>query len=285
MNNKNNYIRLSKSFLIVIIFLFVIIIYRIGYVALSSTVDGIDLREFSAQITWTSRPIRAQRGTIFDTNGDALARNARGYTVVAFLTEARGYDRSGRPRYVVDRRETARALSEIINTSEEWIYSRLSLTGYQVEFGPGGRNLSELTRRRIEDLELPGIGFIQGVRREYPFGDFASYLIGYARPNDDGEITGGMGIESRFNEYLQGTDGRRRFQSDPHGFRIAGTREYIEEAEDGYDIHLTIDVNIQMYLENAVRAIGANSEWVTITVACARTGAIRGSAAAPAESQ
>ena len=281
MNNKNNYIRLSKSFLVVIIFLFVIIVYRIGYVAMSPKVDGIDLREFAAQITWTSRPIRAQRGTIFDANGDALARNARGYTVIAFLTEERGYDRLGRPRFVVDRRETAQALSEILNTSEEWIYQRLGLTGYQVEFGPGGRNLSELTRRRIEALELPGIGFIQGVRREYPFGDFASYILGYARPNDEGEITGGMGIEARFNTYLQGTDGRRRFQSDPHGFRIAGTREYIEEAEDGYDIHLTIDSNIQIYLENAAAQIGENAEWVTITVADARTGAILGSAATP----
>lgn len=50
---------------------------------------------------------------------------------------------------------------------------------YQVELGPGGRNLSELDKDKIEKLELPGIDFIKSYKRYYPNGDYASYTLGY----------------------------------------------------------------------------------------------------------
>ena len=281
MNKGNNQIKLNMLFLIGIIFLFGFISYRLVYVAVSPKVDNIDLRAFSESIITESRTIRADRGTIFDINGETLAQNSTSWTVVAFLTEERGYDRSGRPRYVQDKEGTAKALSKQIGMSQKEILNLLSIKGYQVELGPGGRDISNLKKQDIENLDLPGIGFIRGVQRTYPFGEFAPYLIGYARKNDAGEMNGYLGVEGRFNEYLKGTDGKEQLITDKLGHRIANTPiNTITEVEDGFDIYLTLDFNIQMYLENTVKKFNG-ADWVTITIADAKTGAIVGSASSP----
>ena len=281
MNKGSNYIKLSVSFLIVIIFLFGAILAKLIYIAVSPTVDGIDLKALSDSITWETSIRRANRGKIFDINGEALARNITSYTVVAFLDEGRTTN-PAKPRHVIDKHATAAALSEIINMEEEHILNLLNLKGYQVELGPGGRDITELTRAKIEALDLPGIGFLRGSKRTYPYGStIAPYIIGYAKKLDDGEIRGEMGIESRFNEELKGQDGSLTYQRGANGFQIPGTAEYPIPSVDGYDIYLTLDYNIQMYLESTIREFEGISEWATITVADANTGAIVGSATLP----
>ena len=59
-----------------------------------------------------------------------------------------------------------------------------------VEFGTAGNNLTQTVKEKIDSLNLPGISFIESKERYYPNGDFASYIIGYARRNEDGVIEG-----------------------------------------------------------------------------------------------
>ena len=159
----------------------------------------------------------------------------------------------------------------------------LSRDAYQVELGPEGRGISELVKEKIEKLKLPGIDFIKESKRYYPYGSFASYIIGYAKKNDDGEIVGEMGIESHYNDELTGENGYYKYQKDAYGYKIANTPVQEKKAKNGYNIELTIDSNIQMYLENAISDLVNNysTDWVTITVADAKTGAIVGSASNP----
>ena len=84
----------------------------------------------------------------------------------------------------------------------------------QTEFGRAGRGLSEITKQKIEELELPGIDFEESFKRYYPKGDFASYTIGYAKTDDKGTINGEMGIEKYYNELLSGEDGYLKYQKD-----------------------------------------------------------------------
>lgn len=272
-------IKISK---IATIFLFVVILVKLTYVAISPKVDGIDLNTFALSRTTATKTIEASRGTIYDINNEVLATNVRSYTVIAYLDESRTSDEAN-PRHVVDKETTAEKLSPLINMTPKQILKLLNTKNvYQVELGPGGRNITELIKEEIEALDLPGIDFIKSTKREYPNGDFASYIIGYAKKNDEGSIVGELGIEGKYNNELTGTNGKTIYQKDAYGYRIANTPEVTEEAKNGYDIYLTLDSNIQLYLENAIKEIeNFNIDWATLTIADAKTGAIVGSTSSP----
>lgn len=278
-SGKISVIKISKF---ITIFLFVIIFIKLCYVALSPSVDGIDLKSFALSIIETSKTIESSRGTIYDVNGEVLATNVRSYTVIAYLEESRTTDEDN-PRHVVDKEYTAKMLSPLINMSEDRILKLLNTKGvYQVELGPGGRNITELVKEEIVALDLPGIDFIKSSKREYPNGDFASYIIGYAKKDENGSIVGELGIEGKYNNILTGTDGKITYLKDAYGYKLANTPEAVEDAEDGYDIYLTIDSNIQLYLENAISKLEEYKlDWATVTIADAKTGAIVGSSSSP----
>lgn len=272
-------IKISK---IATIFLFVVILVKLTYVAISPKVDGIDLNTFALSRTTATKTIEASRGTIYDINNEVLATNVRSYTVIAYLDESRTSDEAN-PKHVVDKETTAEKLSPLINMTPKQILKLLNTKNvYQVELGPGGRNITELIKEEIEALDLPGIDFIKSTKREYPNGDFASYIIGYAKKNDEGSIVGELGIEGKYNNELTGTNGKTIYQKDAYGYRIANTPEVTEDAKNGYDIYLTLDSNIQLYLENAIKEIeNFNIDWATLTIADAKTGAIVGSTSSP----
>lgn len=281
MKQKNNCVKLNKYFLIAIVLLFVLISIKIVYISVSPIVDGKDLRAIALQNRTVERTLKANRGSVYDASGEVLAHDVRSYTVIAYLSDTRTND-IDYPKHVVDIYNTAKELSPLLDMEEEYIIGLLNQDKYQVELGPGGRGITELKKQEIEKLDLPGIDFVKDAKRDYPNGDFASYIIGYARKNEQDIIAGEMGIESKYNDKLKGKDGKITYQKDAYGYKIAGTPEYKEDAVDGLDIYLTIDSNVQMYLENAIVEIEKfNTEWASITIADAKTGAIVGSAASP----
>lgn len=281
MKQKNNCVKLNEYFLILIVLLFVLICVKIVYVAISPSVDGIDLKALALSTRTTSKTIRASRGSVYDVNKEVLASDVRSYTVIAYLSESRTTDIDN-PHHVVEKEMTAKNLSPLLNVSEEYILGRLNEDKYQVEFGTSGRAITELKKQAIEALDLPGIDFVEDSKRDYPNGDFASYLIGYARKNDDGLIAGEMGIELKYDEMLKGIDGKITYEKDAYGYKMAGKPEVIEPASDGYDVYLTIDSNIQMYLENAIIEMEKKGlDWATFTIADAKTGAIIASSSYP----
>ena len=70
---------------------------------------------------------------------------------------------------------------------------------YQTEFGSKGKGLTELEKNQIQNLNLPGLDFVESYKRYYPKGNFLSYTLGYATTEEDkdGEqvIKGKMGLE------------------------------------------------------------------------------------------
>lgn len=281
MAKRNNTIRISYYGIICIVLLFGGIIAKLIYVSNSVNVDGVEIRQVATNRYSATTKISASRGTIYSVNEEALAKNVNSYTVVAYLSESRTTNPK-KPRHVVDKEYTANVLSEYINMTPERILALLNNKGYQVELGPGGRDISEKKKIEIQSLDLPGIGFIQSSKRYYPYGDFASYIIGYAKKYD-GKIVGELGVEGYYNNELTGKDGSITYQQDAYGYQIADTPVIEEDAISGKDIYLTIDSNIQMYLENAISDMANETkfEWITVTVANAKTGAILGSASTP----
>ena len=92
-----------------------------------------------------------------------------------------------------------------------------------------------------------------------------------------------MGIEKQYDKILKGSDGFITYQKDLKGYRIANTPVIEKDAEQGKDIYLTIDSNIQFFLEQAVNNSNKTYgwEWFTITVADAKSGAILGTVSNP----
>lgn len=164
-------------FLIIIIILFL----QFCYLSLSKNVYGINMKEFAASRNTVSSILTAERGSIYDVEGNTLAQNISSYTLIAYLDSSRTTD-DRNPEHVVDKEYTATKLSSILGEENyNYILERLQNNSKQVEFGTVGRNLTELTKLAIEELDLPGISFTETVKRYYPNGNFASYIIGYAK--------------------------------------------------------------------------------------------------------
>lgn len=284
MKKKDNTKRIKINLLVLIFssFLLLLIIAQGVRISLVDEIDGTNIKKFAMGRNIKETTLTANRGSILDVNGNVLAETVFSYTVTAYLKEKPG-EKKNNPKHVIDKQKTAEQLSPIINMSVEDILKLLNKDVTQVELGPGGRGITELVKEQIEALELPGIDFIQTRKRFYPNGDFLPYVIGYAKSNDDGSIVGEMGIESYYNDKLSGVDGYYKYVKDKEGIRIPNTPSDTKEPLDGYDIYLTIDNNIQFFAEQASKEAYTtyNPEWVSITVANAKTGAILATTTTP----
>lgn len=286
--NKKRTVKISIFVILVLIASFFVVIFQLFRIALMPEVDGVDIAAFAKNRNETTKTLYASRGTIYDQYGETLAQTVNSYTVIAYLSPSRTKDEN-KPNHVVDKEETAKKLAEtfqknnIKSMTYDHILELLNRSAYQVELGPGGRGITEFLKSEIEALELPGIGFTQSTKRYYKNSTLAPYIIGYARANDEGKITGEMGIEKYFNDELEGEDGFVTYETDAYGYRLPNSPETRVEAQSGKDIYLTIDSHIQLFLLQAVQNLVDNykMDWLTFTVADAKTGAILGSASEP----
>lgn len=271
----------NKFFLL---FSFVILILYIQYcyLSLSDKIYGKNMKEFASNRNTVNSKLVAKRGTIYDNLGNTLALNTSSYTMIAYLDSNRTIDLLN-PKHVVDKEYTATKLSQVLDADYDYILKRLNAKAKQVEFGTIGRNITELKKLAIDELKLPGIEFTETTTRFYPNGNFASYVIGYAKANDEGVIEGKLGIESKYNDILKGTDGYYKYQQDKLGYKIPDTPEEKVEAINGTDIYLTIDSNIQRFVESAIKDINDkyDNEWLLIEVMDAKTGEILGTSSKP----
>ena len=285
---KKNNIKYSKGIILISLFLFVLMILRVAQLALSPEVDGVNLKDLASRRTTARETLTAERGSIYTADGDALAQNVSSYKIIAYLDPKRTTNKK-KPQHVVNKEETASKLAPILGMKKEEILKYLNKENvYQTEFGSKGKGLSELTKTKIEELELPGIDFIESYKRYYPKGDFASYTVGYAKDEIDEEtgeetITGEMGIEKYYDKILKGKDGYVEYQKDLQGYRIADTPERRQEASQGKDVYLTIDSQIQFFVEQALNNSDINYdwEWFNITIMDAKTGALLATATTP----
>ena len=270
---KNLEWKTPRKIFLVFLFLILVLFTRYCYLAISPTINGRDMKVFASNRNTISKTLTAKRGTIYDMSGNVLAQNVTSYTLIAYLDEERST--KTKINHVKDIDQTAKALAPVLGMEETEIKERLK-TGkekgrYQIEFGPKGKNLTEIKKSEIETLNLPGIDFEESYKRYYPNGDFASYILGYAKTNEyydkngklNTSIDGELGIEAKFDDDLKGTDGYLTYQQDRFGYKIPDTKEERIDALDGKDIYLTID------------------SWSLITVMDAKTGDILASSSTP----
>lgn len=275
-SKKWPFIKISTVFILISFF---VIELRMAYIALSPNVDGINIQEFASRRNTTKKILRANRGVIYDASGDVLARNVTSYTVVAILSSSRS-DR------IQNVEEAAIKLSPVLNMDKTRLVKLLSQNLYQVELGPEGRGITIQKKEEVEALDITGIEFIEDTKRNYPNGDFASYIVGYAKTyvkDNSKVIIGELGIEGLYNKELTGTDGYFKYEQDTSGRQIPDTPEERVDAKNGNDIYLTIDSNIERFTESAMKELEKNAkpEWGVIALMDAKTGAILASSTTP----
>ncbi|CAM4260070.1 penicillin-binding transpeptidase domain-containing protein [Paenibacillus tarimensis] len=233
--------------------LFVVLLGRVYFVQ----VVNADLWYERAKNSWAAfQKIPAVRGTITDRNGNVLAMDVAGYTVAV---NPEIINKLGIADQVVYRLHTLLGKKEselreaVTKKNEEGEYYR------HRELGREGKKLDKEMQEKIvafrEELQKAtdekdvGIYLIEEQKRYYPKQDMASHLLGYV--NKEGEAVTGM--ELSLNEELAGTDGKLVYERDGRQVQLSnGEVEYVP-AKDGKDVTLTIDTEIQYYVEKAIK--------------------------------
>ncbi|MFZ3588022.1 penicillin-binding protein [Bacillus sp. DJP31] len=259
--------------------LFFLLCLRFLFIQITGTIDGHELPVMAEQKYSKTAPIEAERGSILDRNGLAIAQDTPAYTVIAILSEEHSKD-SKEKRHVVDPLETAEKLSPLLNvetnTLLETLEKGIKRKSFQIEFGSAGRGISFQQMQEIQSLSLPGIIFTKDTKRYYPNGDFATHVIGFARKDDAGNVEGKQGLELTLEEYLTEKDGEINRKSDRNGIPILSKKDEIIAPVHGKKVYLTIDQKIQIFLDDAMNRVVDEYEPENIIgiVADPNTGAI-----------
>lgn len=271
MNNKKIVRKVSKSHFnrnvvgrllqISIAFVFLLFVGRFLYLSISKTIAGENISERVSNLYKRDEILKSVRGAIYDNSGNVIAEDSHSFTLYAILDKS-SLDYKGKPMYVVDKKKTAEKLSTVIPLSEKKIlkYLHPKHKAYQVEFGTAGSGISLATKKKIMAMHLPGIHFDETPSRLYPNGRFASHIIGIAQPFNDKKnhsinLIGTMGIEKYFNKVLSGKDGRRIALVDAGEYQLPGGQHSYKAPINGNNIYLTIDSQLQIYLENLLDAV------------------------------
>ena len=257
---RKDYISRERTkivFFLIFVFFFVwILILNIGQMMLIGTVRGHNLTELADKKYKIDSSLQPNRGKIFDRNGNILADNIESYKVVAVVSDKATEDDTN-PRHVIDIDKTADELSKFIKLDRSKIKDILNKKGvYQVEFGTAGKDISVEDKKKIEELKLPGIEFIATTKRYYPNGSMLGNFLGFAQNSPDSDlITGRLGVEKTFDYYLRGKEGHITYAKDAWGKVVSNIPKVEIKPVDGADIYLTIDKNIQGFIDNTLKDI------------------------------
>ncbi|MFB1098430.1 penicillin-binding protein [Terribacillus sp. JSM ZJ617] len=270
--------RMAMVLLSVFALLFLVLAGRFLFIQASGEVAGVNLKKFAESKRTDSYTLEATRGKILDRNGMELAYDQPTYSIYAIVSEEYSADKE-HPIHVTNVDKTAEEIAEIIGADENDLKKRLQdgIDGgkFQVEFGSAGSGLSQDQKKKIEDLDLPGIQFTEEAERFYPNGTFASQVIGLAQ-RQDGVITGLTGIEQQLNDQLAGKNGNISYEQDGYGYKLLNPNEEVQAAQDGDNVYLTIDQKIQTLLEDTLTQVDDkwNPKKISAVVMNPKTGEI-----------
>ena len=241
---KGTTVKMWRRTLIVLI---VMVALGFGLIVVSlirlQLVDGAELQKAAVDQQLRDTTISAQRGTIYDRNMKPLAQSATVWKVVLA------------PAYIDKDDETLRrkistGLADILGLDAEDIYKRTEGTSYyDVLKTKVETDVKDRLVQFIEENDLGNtIQLQEDYKRYYPFGSFASTILGFT--GTDGQ--GLAGLEAYYDEYLSGTAGRLVTAKNAVGTDMPFQYAQKVEAQDGYNLVLTIDEVVQHYLEQAL---------------------------------
>lgn len=195
-----------------------------------------DLSEKALNIEQRERTIKAARGKIYDRNGVALADNQAVCSISVIYYQIR------EPEKVIALLAKKLALSEKeVRKKVEKISSREKIKS----------NVPKNVADEIREANLAGIKVDEDYKRYYPFGTLASKVLGFAGADNQGIL----GLESKYDEVLKGTDGKILTMTDYQGVELGNQAEDRIEPVSGDDLYISLDYNMQCYAQQAAQKV------------------------------
>ena len=182
-------------------------------------------------------PLTAKRGEISDINGSVLATTHTTYNIYL------------RAKEIDNAVEVAEFLSNKLGLKFESVYEKAKnvytsevLLKMQVE---------KETAQEIIKKDIKGIFITENIARTYPYGNMLTQVLGFITSDGVGQ----SGVEAKYNKFLSGINGKYLTQSDVKGLKLNESLSYYIEPEDGCNLTLTIDGNIQKASEDVLGQI------------------------------
>lgn len=242
----------TKVRALVIIFLigFILVVFKMAFwqiVSFGSLSAAAEAQHFY------TLSIPAKRGEIKTGDGFALASDKNAYLFYASM-----------PKLPVDKNLVADKVSEILAPEIPLIASDSSILKTKKELqeiimskinAPNAvwANLSHFldstVKKKIEDLNIPGLGFMEEEARDYPEGSSSAHFLGFVGFDKMGNPKGYFGLEGFYDRELSGRPGELRVEKDALGRPIAIGKESRREKQDGSDLITTIDRGVQRFVE------------------------------------
>lgn len=180
------------------------------------------------------RDIKAARGKILDASGVVLAANKTVCTISVIHNQVK------EPEKVIA------ALTKELSMPEEKVRARVEKVSSIERIKS---NVDKETGERIRAYGLSGVKVDEDYKRYYPFDTLASKVLGFTGGDNQGII----GLEVKYDEYLQGTNGKILTLTDARGVEMENAGESRLDPVDGNDLRISLDYNIQMYAEQAAK--------------------------------
>ena len=254
--------RIKIIFLLVFL-VFLAIIIRVFYI---QVISYEKLDKLADNLWSRNLPISADRGLITDRNGNVLADNITTVSLV-FI-----------PNQIKDKEQVSKDIADILKVDYKVIYEHANKKSSIERVHPEGRQLSYEIAEQIENLNYDGVYLLKESKRYYPYGDLLSHVLGYVGIDNQGL----SGIELEYDKYLTGKSGAIKYYSDGKGNRLNLSEVYVEP-QDGINVSLTIDIDIQKSIERELNNVVSkyNPEQALILVMDPNNGEILGMSSRP----
>ncbi len=241
-----------KISLLVVLALFILLIIRLFYLQI---IDGSHLSNLASKQQTTSEKISSKRGNIYDSTGASLAISETVDTISINPSKLKSkkYTNDDELKKVISQKFSEIFELDYNETLDKLNNSNSSITiAKKVEEDKVNLLKEWLTENKIS----AGVNIDEDSKRYYPYGTLASQVIGACGTDNQGL----SGIESSYNSILQGTSGEVIMSTDASQSEIPNSQESFIPAENGYNLTLTIDVNIQSIVEKYLKqAVEENS--------------------------
>lgn len=218
-----------KIILLLFGFILLMVIFKVFYV---QVFDYKKLSSLASDLWSRNLPIEASRGKILDRNGIVLADNVTTTSLVLV------------PNQIKNKREVTKELAKILNVSYNEMKKHVFKNTSIERVHPLGRRLSYEVADKIEALKFDGVYLLKEAKRYYPYKTLLAHVLGYVGIDNQGL----SGLELQYDKYLTGEAGAIKYFSDAKGNKLTLSDVYVKP-QDGMDLQLTIDINIQKSVE------------------------------------
>ena len=225
-----------KKVMIVFVAVFFIMMFLIGRLVYLMIFCSEYYGNKAENLHERERDIKAARGKLLDANGTVLATNKSVCTISVI------HNQMEEPEKVIA------MLVKELGISEETARKRVEKVS---SIERVKTNVAKETGDAIRAYGLSGVKVDEDYKRYYPYGTLASKVLGFTGADNQGIL----GLEVKYDEYLQGTNGKILTLTDARGIEIENDGESRLEPVNGYDLCLSLDYNIQMYCEQAAKKV------------------------------